>query len=80
DLGICGLLFYNGLFMIIPATAIAIYQDEFNKTKDFSDWFNVWFLLQFGLSCVMGFILNYSTMLCTEYNSALTTTIVGVFK
>ncbi|KAL3869435.1 hypothetical protein ACJMK2_042116 [Sinanodonta woodiana] len=80
DLGMYGLLFYNSLFMIIPAISIALYQDEFNKVKNFPDWFNVWFLLYFGASCIMGFILNYSTVLCTDYNSPLTTTIVGVLK
>ncbi|KAK3581651.1 hypothetical protein CHS0354_029835 [Potamilus streckersoni] len=80
DLGMYGLLFYNSLFMIIPATAIALYQDEFTKVMNFPNWLNFWFLLHFGLSCVMGFILNYSTVLCTDYNSALTTTIIGVLK
>ncbi|XP_062611593.1 UDP-sugar transporter UST74c-like [Saccostrea cucullata] len=80
DLGKYGLLFYNSLFMILPVFAFAFFNGEIEKGLAFKDWGNPWFLLQFLLSCTLGFILNYAIVLCTHHNSALTTNIVGVLK
>lgn len=80
ELGKNGLLFYNSLFMALPVGLLAYFSGDFDKAYAFPDWTNYMFTMQFGLSCILGFILNFSIFMCTHYNSALTTTIVGVLK
>ncbi|XP_025109699.1 UDP-sugar transporter UST74c-like isoform X3 [Pomacea canaliculata] len=80
DLGKYGLLFYNSLFMLPFALTLAFVTGELETLVDFPSWTDPVFLMDLLLSCFMGFILNYSIILCTAYNSALTTTVVGVIK
>lgn len=80
DLGTYGLMFYNSLVMILPATALAWYLGDLETVYTFDEWTNPAFLIEFILGCIMGFILNYSTILCTQCNSPLTTTMVGSLK
>lgn len=71
-------MFYNSLFMFIPTLLLSIYSGDLKAVAQFS-W-SLEFLAEFLLSSIFGFILMYSTVLCTQYNSALTTTIVGCLK
>ncbi|XP_059097236.1 UDP-N-acetylglucosamine/UDP-glucose/GDP-mannose transporter-like isoform X2 [Tigriopus californicus] len=80
DLGKYGLMFYNAIFMFIPAVLIAFNTGEFEKVTDYPGLHDPFFIFMFTLSSVFGFILIFATVCCTQYNSALTTSIVGCLK
>lgn len=80
DLGTYGLMFYNSLVMLVPAIFVTWIVGDLHEAFAYDQWSNPLFVMQFIMSCIMGFVLNYSTVLCTQHNSALTTTIVGCLK
>lgn len=80
DMGKYGLMFYNSLIMIVPAIFLSWIFGDLQAAYAYPHWNQPLFLIQFISSCIMGLMLSYSIILCTHYNSALTTTIVGCLK
>eukprot|EP00049_Salpingoeca_infusionum_P025647 m.20944 g.20944 ORF g.20944 m.20944 type:complete len:335 (+) comp8231_c1_seq1:183-1187(+) len=81
ELGNTGLMFYNCLFSLPFALLFFLRDlDELNQVIMFPGWSDPLFVLQFAASCGMGIVLTYSIFLCTQVNSALTTTVVGCLK
>lgn len=78
------LLYYNALLTVLPLiliSSIDIYTtDRAEGLIKFNHWDEFGFVISFLASCTMGYLLMYSTVLCTHYNSALTTTIIGTIK
>ncbi|KAM4576682.1 nucleotide sugar transporter SLC35D2 [Odontesthes bonariensis] len=80
SLGKYGVLFYNALIIVIPTLLASAFTGDLQKAVTFKDWVNFTFVCCFLMSCFMGFVLMYSIILCSYYNSALTTSIVGAIK
>lgn len=74
------ILYYSALFTIVPAIAVCLCTTPITELYSFKYWKDLGFLISFITSCIMGYLLMYSTVLCTHYNSPLTTTIVGTLK
>uniref|UniRef100_A0A2H8TIC6 UDP-sugar transporter UST74c n=1 Tax=Melanaphis sacchari TaxID=742174 RepID=A0A2H8TIC6_9HEMI len=79
-MGKCGLLYCSSLFVLPLALAHLYFSDDLHHVYRFNYWLHPQFLIQISVSSMMGLVLNYSTMLCIQYNSALTTTIIGCLK
>lgn len=83
ELGKFGILYYNCLIMMIPTYFMAQFapNDSWGKAiYEFDGWNRGMFIVKFTTSCVMGLVLNFSIVLCTYHNSALTTTVIGCLK
>lgn len=78
NFSVLNIMFYNSMFALFPIGILSILDAE--KIMNFKNIGNVFFLISFVSSCVLGMVLNWSSSLCTKYNSALTTAVVGCFK
>lgn len=74
------LLFYYSSMTLPLLLSLFHYTGEIDKLFAYDGWSNPGFWLFFLLSSLMGFTLNYSMMLCTRFNSPLTTTVIGCLK
>lgn len=74
------ILFYSALYTILPLTVLSYFTNNIDTLYNYKHWSEFGFIISFLASCVMGYLLMFSTILCTHYNSALTTTIVGTLK
>ena len=74
------MMYYNSLFTFVPVLLLAYHAGDVSAAIHFKGWADPTFVAHFCLSCVSGFILNYCVLLCTQYNSALTTAVIGSLK
>lgn len=80
SMGKYGVMFYCSLFMV-PFSAAGIFlSGDLWRVIRYPQWSDPIFFIEFVMTCSMGFVLTYSVILCTEHNSALTTTIMGCLK
>eukprot|EP00041_Stephanoeca_diplocostata_P017428 m.350888 g.350888 ORF g.350888 m.350888 type:complete len:335 (-) comp20694_c0_seq7:122-1126(-) len=80
ELGSFGLMFYNCI-VSLPVILVVLYmEDAYKKVANYKHLNDTTFQLYFATSSVMGCVLTYSVFLCTQVNSALTTTVVGCLK
>jgi solute carrier family 35 len=85
-----GVLFYNSLFsgiaLVLYLGFLSLQQTVSGQTTvlqqivAFEGWSQPDFVYCFVAAALMGSVLNYSIVLCTAHNSALTTAVIGCLK
>uniref|UniRef100_A0A0K2TT52 Sugar phosphate transporter domain-containing protein n=1 Tax=Lepeophtheirus salmonis TaxID=72036 RepID=A0A0K2TT52_LEPSM len=80
EIGPYGLAYYNSLFMIIPMIILCLITRSFELVLGFSALYDPFFICQYVCSCFLGFLLIFSSNLCTQINSPLDTNVIGCLK
>lgn len=57
-----------------------MWKGDFPLVMAYDQWHDPWFMFWFVSASAMGFVLNFSIVHCTKVNSALTTTVIGMFS
>uniref|UniRef100_A0A665THN9 UDP-N-acetylglucosamine/UDP-glucose/GDP-mannose transporter-like n=1 Tax=Echeneis naucrates TaxID=173247 RepID=A0A665THN9_ECHNA len=78
-LGKYGVLFYNSMIIVIPTLLASAFTGDLHKVHTATNLLLFSLLLTFTLPGEI-FVLMYSIVLCSYYNSALTTAVVGAIK
>uniref|UniRef100_A0A7S1UKG6 Sugar phosphate transporter domain-containing protein n=1 Tax=Phaeomonas parva TaxID=124430 RepID=A0A7S1UKG6_9STRA len=74
------LLYYNALFSLVVMLFLLPMIEDVGACINTELWNSPSFLLHFLFASGLGPVLQYSIYLCTQFNSALTTTVVGCIK
>mmetsp|Transcript_13814 Transcript_13814/g.16456 ORF Transcript_13814/g.16456 Transcript_13814/m.16456 type:complete len:367 (+) Transcript_13814:18-1118(+) len=76
------LVLYNSALSAIALGCFMFFTryEELEKCRDFALWHDLTFRALFLSAATAGCVLNYAIFLCTQQNSALTTTVVGCLK
>ncbi|CAM9422346.1 unnamed protein product [Laminaria digitata] len=75
------LLYFNSLFGAVSMTLVVrAMPGEWDRVVNFQGWRNSTFIGLYLCTSFMGSVLQYSIFVCTEANSALTTSVVGCLK
>lgn len=81
NIGKYGLMYYNALLMLPPTLVLSYQTGDLEDALNFSGWSeSPAFCFLFFLSSIFGFILMFATLVCTQYNSPLTTSMIGSLK
>jgi hypothetical protein len=72
--------FYGQGVQVGPGEGVLLWESTVTKVRAFEGWDRSYFLFFFFSASVLGSVLNYSIFLCTAYNSALTTAVIGCLK
>ena len=81
------LLFYNSILGFCALSTVLFYQlsaspqnGSLVESIDFKGWGDPYFCLMATFAMLAGAVLNYSSFLCVQVNSGLTTNVIGCLK
>lgn len=80
DLGAIGVMFYNSLVCLPLMVVVCLAENKVPEVLEMGLVSDSTFMSLLILSGALGCLVAYSTVLCTQNNSALTTTVVGCLK